>query len=316
LLPTHRDLLYLLFFVFLVALTSNSNGQETPEGQIDTTATTQVGELLDVALENALSFRNYEYTIDKSTLFDPVEKNTKAKPFLSVFQMRMVMDWDKERCIVMQHSYRESPETDTKSDESFSLEKFENGVRTTKVPRYISRPKVENLDFHRFLKESSIPMVELVGLRMFPANFTLPYDQSIAKAKEPMKSMRFRYLPDGTGVRTVQQRMGTSTTRWSPTTLMPTEIGSVFTTNHPPISQRVTYETEKGVHRPKEITLDEATFFTDENTKADGSNIQYMTGTGTIGYNWKSFNVENPDWPDDSTLTTDKATWIQFLGIE
>lgn len=278
-----------------------------------------VCELIDIDLENALSFRNYEVLVQKSTIFDPIQENSKATAFLSVLNIRIFMDWDNRKCIFLKHSYDETVESDAKQNENFCLFKFENGFRTVCLLRDRGQPVVENMTFERFLKSSGMPLAERVGLCTFKYIFDKPFEQEAMECKkfERVKGMQVRQLPDGTIVRHVQfGKKAINTTHFDPVTQLAIYSSVTGTEREPPVSQTIEYELAKGVYRPMSIALNEYTFHVDEKTKLDGSNIQFMKGIGTVKYTWNQFNESALEFKDDKQLIGgNRDDWKAFLDL-
>jgi hypothetical protein len=130
-------------------------------------------DLLEIYYQNAEAVRNYDVSIEKSSFYEPTEKDSKEDSFLGAINHRIVMDWENERCLLVTHSYSEGTSSDERINEVRFADRFENGVVFSKHIGFEKRPKVENSTFHSFLKR--VPMVEMMGLKMFPATWDRPF---------------------------------------------------------------------------------------------------------------------------------------------
>ncbi len=275
----------------------------------------ELNELLDIYLENAKSFRNYDLVVQHTMMYEPAVKDARFAPFVNFTNYRIVMDWDQERCMMLTHSYDETAQSDSKVHESFQADKFEDGVWTDRGFFFPGRPTVRNTTFALFLRQAAVPMTEMAALRLFPNHYDGPFEQGILAAKKSTEAT-FRRLPDGTGVRLVKTETSESVTHFDRISMMPVFLACDPKKRSRPVSHSVKYDLKDGVYRPIEIAVKRSTFVPDPDKPKDGSDIFYYDGVGTVKFKWNKFNETDVEFPDDRKLTKSRETWLTMIGIE
>jgi hypothetical protein len=278
----------------------------------------QMSELLDICLENASSFRNYEVRIDQKISFLDSKDETKdeytevAAPIEEMTSYALWVDWQSERIVMIRRLTTENIENNQIENEELLLDYFEGNQGTRWNAKFFHLPLQQTIDFRGFIKRVELPKVEMAPLCQFPASFVdIPFDKGINEAKKSLRGS-LRRLADGTWVRNVgDPKKSFTVTHFDPEHMLPVYLAS--SSNYTPSDLQTTdYEDVDGIYRPTRMTIQVARLVSGAKT-AKAEKLRFMVGRGEIVFRWKQFNVTELEFPKDETISKGKAEWLKLL---
>ncbi|XZE18359.1 hypothetical protein SH449x_003649 [Pirellulaceae bacterium SH449] len=281
----------------------------------------QMSELLDICLENAISYQNYEVRIDQTISFLDSKDETKDKyvvvaaPIEERTRYALWIDWQSERFVMLRRFVIENIEDERIENEELLLDHFDGGQGIRRNAKFLHLPKQQTIDFRGFIKQVELPKIEMAPLCQFPASFVdIPFDKSINKAKSSLMGS-IRRLPDGTWVRLVGDPAKSSTvTHFHTKHMLPVYLasGSIST---PSDLQTTEYEEVNGIFRPTRMIVQVSRLISGpERGKSEKS--RFMVGRGEIVFRWNQFNVAQLEFPKNEEISKGKVEWLKLLESE
>ncbi|MCE3019195.1 MAG: hypothetical protein ACK56W_05660 [Pirellula sp.] len=278
----------------------------------------QLSELFDIFLENAKSYRNYQVRVERNSVL-----KAENHPIVKDCNKYMIwMDWEAQRCIVIHDRKKTDEENNKLIRRDFVVEKFSEGVRSTRGFRLPHLPRVENVDFNSFLYRAEVPRIEFIAFTGYPSSsIPFPFEDYVNAAKVNAKGY-LRRLPDGTLVRVVGNAQQTQMiTHFSPEHNLPTYRGTTPVASNsgsqesePTSFSKNTYEKHNEVYRLKEVLFKEAQSLDSYSIKPlEKPSNRFLDGSGTMQFLWKQFNESSLVFPTDEKLSNDINEWETLL---
>ncbi len=123
----------------------------------------QMSELLDICLENASSYRNYEVRIDQKISFLDSKDETKdeytevAVPIEETTSYALWVDWQSERIVMIRRLTTENIEDNRIENEELLLDYFEGNQGIRWNAKFFHLPQQQTIDFRGFIKRVELP---------------------------------------------------------------------------------------------------------------------------------------------------------------